>query len=297
MENQEDNMERRTMQNNNGVTRSLSHVWDDLDYEWKSWLIPIFMGINVLIFLVMMFINNCPSHNNITINGRSCVWSFLGRFSFHPLHYNPLLGPGPHTLMKMGAITWSAVVQHHQGWRLFISIWLHTGLIHLLINMLSLFFVGTHLEQKFGFLKIGTIYLLAGIGGNMTSCLFYPKHICVGPTSALLGLIGSMFADLVTNLTIYNNKVLAGLTILLMFVINLVITVVPHPHNAGPIGGFIIGILLGFILLPRPVVGWHHLYDHSTNSKFKPHQYVFGITSLVILVIGFILGLIMLFRT
>ena len=61
---------------------------------------------------------------------------------------------------------------------------------------------------SFGTVKIGTIYLLAGIGGNMTSCLFYPKHICVGPTSALLGLIGSMFADLVTNLTIYNNKVI-----------------------------------------------------------------------------------------
>lgn len=105
MENQEDNMERRTMQNNNGVTRSLSHVWDDLDYEWKSWLIPIFMGINVLIFLVMMFINNCPSHNNITINGRSCVWSFLGRFSFHPLHYNPLLGPGPHTYVTLDIYT------------------------------------------------------------------------------------------------------------------------------------------------------------------------------------------------
>lgn len=88
----------RVENNNNNygvtITRSLSHsIWDDFDCEWKSWLIPLFMAFNLLFFIIIMFLNNCPSHNNRS----TCVSSFLGRFSFEPLHYNPLLGPSPYT--------------------------------------------------------------------------------------------------------------------------------------------------------------------------------------------------------
>uniref|UniRef100_A0A803M0H0 RHOMBOID-like protein n=1 Tax=Chenopodium quinoa TaxID=63459 RepID=A0A803M0H0_CHEQI len=282
MESEEDVEKRGAMENR---IVKISHMWDDSDVEWKTWLIPIFVGINVIIFLVTLFINNCPSHGG----SRGCVASFLGRFSFEPLHYNPLLGPGPHALMKMGAINWSVIVEHHQRWRLITSIWLHSGLIHILFNMLTLLFIGIRLEQQFGFLRIGIIYLVAGIGGNITSCLFYPSHISVGPTSALLGLIGAMYSELITNWTLYTNKGMAVCTISLMFVINLLLTVVPHPHNGGPLGGFAVGILLGFMLLPRPHIGWftrRFPSDLGSKTKFKPYQYVLGITSLVLLVIG-----------
>lgn len=56
----------------------------------------------------------------------------------------------------MGGLVWDKVVNQHQGWRLITSIWLHAGLIHLLVNMLSLLFVGIRLEQQFGFGKLIT---------------------------------------------------------------------------------------------------------------------------------------------
>ncbi|KAL2920624.1 RHOMBOID-like protein 2, partial [Bienertia sinuspersici] len=283
----DEDVERRRGLKDIGLAK-LSQMWDDSDIEWKTWLIPIFVGINVVIFLITMFINNCPSHDKEYLNGRSCVSRFLGRFSFEPLHFNPLFGPGPHALMKMGAINLPVIAHYHQVWRLITSIWLHTGIVHLLVNMLSLLFVGIRLEQQFGFLRVGIIYLIAGFGGNIVQCLFYSKHISVGASCALLGLIGAMFAELLTNWTLYTNKVAAICTLLFMFAINLIITIVPRPHNGGPIGGFVVGFLLGFIVLPRPHIGWFTRRlpsDISPRSKFTSYQYVLGITSLVLLII------------
>lgn len=51
----------------------------------------------------------------------------------------------------MGGLVWEKVVDQHQAWRLITCIWLHAGVIHLVVNMLSLVFIGIHLEQQFGF--------------------------------------------------------------------------------------------------------------------------------------------------
>jgi membrane associated rhomboid family serine protease len=51
----------------------------------------------------------------------------------------------------MGALVWEKVVHQHQGWRLVSSMWLHAGVLHLVVNMSSLMFVGMRLEQQFGY--------------------------------------------------------------------------------------------------------------------------------------------------
>jgi hypothetical protein len=68
---------------------------DSTDREWTSWLIPMFVVANVAVFIVAMYVNNCPK-NNLGIDG-ACVARFLGRLSFEPLHDNPLFGPSSST--------------------------------------------------------------------------------------------------------------------------------------------------------------------------------------------------------
>ena len=55
--------------------------------KWISWLIPSFVIANIVMFIITMYVNNCPK-NSVT-----CIARFLGRFSFQPLKENPLLGP------------------------------------------------------------------------------------------------------------------------------------------------------------------------------------------------------------
>ncbi|KAJ0971116.1 hypothetical protein J5N97_019075 [Dioscorea zingiberensis] len=273
------------------------YYFEEEERVWKPWVVPLFVIVNVAVFIASMFVNNCPAHP--TPFG-SCVARFLHRFSFQPLRQNPLLGPSSSTLDKMGALEWDKVVNQHEGWRLVTCIWLHAGVAHLLANMLSLIFIGIRLEQQFGFLRIGVIYLVSGFGGSILSSLFVRNSISVGASGSLFGLLGAMLSELITNWTIYSNKAAALLTLIVIIVINLAVGILPHVDNFAHIGGFISGFLLGFLLLIRPQFGWmerNNLPPESqVKSKHKVYQYVFWVAALLLLIAGFVAGLIMLFR-
>ncbi|CAK8573554.1 unnamed protein product [Lathyrus sativus] len=283
--------------NNYSAANSSAYVYDAENHR-NSWLVPVFVFVNFVVFIVAMAINNCPKEN-FGFQG-DCVPGFLGRFSFQPLRENPLLGPSSLTLTKMGALKWQNIVNQHQGWRLFTCIWLHAGVIHLLSNMICLVLIGIRLEQQFGFLRIGLIYLLSGFGGSVLSSLFIRNSISVGASGALFGLLGAMLSELLTNWTIYSNKVSALLTLLTIIAINLAIGILPHVDNLAHIGGFATGVLLGFILLPRPQYGWLEQRRLPAGirlkSKFKAYQYILGAVSLILLIVGLTIGLVMLFN-
>lgn len=56
---------------------------------------------------------------------------------------------------------------------------------------------------------MGIIYLLSGLGGSILSALFLQNNnnISVGASGALFGLLGAMLSELLTNWSIYTNKV------------------------------------------------------------------------------------------
>lgn len=265
--------------------------------KWWPWLVPTVIVACIAVFVVEMYENNCPKHGS-QLGG--CVAGFLRRFSFQPLRENPLLGPSSSTLEKMGALDWNKIVHQNQGWRLISCIWLHAGLIHLVVNMLSLLFIGIRLEQQFGFVRIGAIYLLSGFGGSVLSALFLRNsYISVGASGALFGLLGSMLSELLMNWTIYSNKAAAIITLLFIIALNLAIGILPHVDNFAHIGGFATGFLLGFVLLARPQFSWmesHELPHTNQPPKYKAYQYILWVVALVLLLVGFVISLVMLFK-
>ncbi|XP_076960240.1 RHOMBOID-like protein 2 [Bidens hawaiensis] len=226
--------------------------------------------------------------------------SFLVRLSFQPLKENPLFGPSSSTLEKLGALEWNKVVDDHQAWRLVSCIFLHAGVVHLLANMLSLVFIGIRLEQQFGFVRVGILYMLAGIGGSILSGLFITDNISVGASGALFGLLGAMLSELLTNWTIYANKAAALFTLIIIILVNLAVGMLPHVDNFAHIGGFLTGFLLGCVLLIRPQFSWQErhnlLVEARSKSKYTVFQYVFWLLSVVLLAVGFTVGLVMLFK-
>ena len=86
---------------------------------------------------------HCTIMHYVNVTYNSAYQGFVLKWPF-------LLG----SLEKMGALNWAKVVHEHQGWRLISCIWLHAGLVHLIVNMLSLLFIGIRLEQQFGFCKL-----------------------------------------------------------------------------------------------------------------------------------------------
>ncbi|KAL0460327.1 UNVERIFIED_CONTAM: RHOMBOID-like protein 1 [Sesamum latifolium] len=56
--------------------------------RWFPWLMPTVIVANIVIFVISMYINDCPARF------RNCTGtSVLGRFAFQSTHENPLLGP------------------------------------------------------------------------------------------------------------------------------------------------------------------------------------------------------------
>ncbi|KAK7848695.1 rhomboid-like protein 1 [Quercus suber] len=255
--------------------------------RWAPWLVPTFVVINFVVFVITMYLNNCPE------NSPPCVATFFGRFAFQTFKDNPLLGPSSTTLMKMGALEVDKVVHKHQAWRLFTCIWLHAGVFHILANMLSLIFIGIRLEQEFGFVRIGLLYVISGFGGSLMSALFIQSRISVGASGALFGLLGGMLSELITNWTIYANKLAALLTLIVIIIINLAVGILPHVDNFAHIGGFLSGFLLGFVFLIRPQFGWVSQKNSppgsiatTVKSKHKTYQYILWVLSVIILVVG-----------
>ncbi|CAI9297573.1 unnamed protein product [Lactuca saligna] len=265
--------------------------------KWFPWLIPSFVIADIVLFIITMYVNNCPK-NSVT-----CIATFLGRFSFQPFKENPLLGPSSSALEKMGALDVNKVVDDHQGWRLITCIWLHGGLLHLLANMLSLLVIGIRLEQEFGFIRIGLLYVISGFGGSLLSALFLQSNISVGASGAVFGLLGAMLSELITNWTIYANKLAALVTLVIIIAINLAVGILPHVDNFAHLGGFSSGFLLGFVFLMRPQFGWvsqryapPYSRAGANKPKYKTYQRVLWVLSLILVVTGMIVGLVALLR-
>lgn len=135
----------------------------------------------------------------------------------------------------------------------------------------------------------------------MLSSLFIRSAVSVGASGALFGLLGAMLAELVSNWTIYTNKVAAVTTLLFVIAVNLVLGILPHVNNFAHIGGFLTGFLLGFVLLMRPHFGWMERYrlpagSPCTARKYLPYQWALMAVALALAVAGFAIGLAMVFR-
>ena len=78
-------------------------------------------------------------------------------------------------------------------YRLFTSIFLHAGIIHLLCNMYSLYVVGPQTESFYGKLKYLFIFVFSGISGNLLSTAFSGNSaVGIGASGAIFGLLGAI---------------------------------------------------------------------------------------------------------
>ena len=76
--------------------------------------------------------------------------------------------------------------------RLVTCMFLHAGIMHIILNMYSLFAVGPKVEDFFGRWKYLVIYFLSGISGSLLSVGLNGNVISVGASGAIFGLFGAL---------------------------------------------------------------------------------------------------------
>lgn len=153
-------------------------------------------------------------------------------------------------LLTFGAKV-NVLIQQGQWWRLITPMFLHIGFTHILMNMITLYFVGTQLEAAFGHLRYLGIFLLAGVGGNIASFCF-SNSLSAGASTAIFGLFG---AFLMLGESFFQNPVIRQLarTFLAFIVMNLAFDfLTPGIDIAGHLGGLAAGFLAGYLMgVPR----------------------------------------------
>jgi len=99
---------------------------------------------------------------------------------------------GPSRLYQNGALA-PIQVASGQWWRLFSSGFLHGSVVHVGVNMLSLYFLGVGLERILGRVRFLAVYLVSLLGGSVSVMLFTdPLSSTIGASGAIFGLMGGL---------------------------------------------------------------------------------------------------------
>lgn len=87
----------------------------------------------------------------------------------------------------------AAVLGHFEVWRLVTYMFLHGGLLHILINMFILWMFGVAIEQAWGARRFLFYYFMTGIAGGVFTTVFQPSSLVptIGASGAIYGLLAA----------------------------------------------------------------------------------------------------------
>jgi rhomboid protease GluP len=179
-----------------------------------------------------------------------------------------LLEPfSPEVLIAYGAKL-NAFINEGQWWRLVTPMFVHVNLLHLLVNMYSLWILGPYVEKLYGSAKFIVFWVVSGVGASVASYLtvvdpgtslrplgrflFRPDGPSAGASGALFGLVGALFVFGIK----YRHELPEGFKrafgtgLLPMIMLNLFIGYVGRGlfDNAAHLGGLATGAALALVV-------------------------------------------------
>lgn len=137
-----------------------------------------------------------------------------------------------------------------EWWRLITSCFLHIGVLHLLMNMYALIYIGLLLEPYLGKFRFLSAYLITGIAGSAASLYWNELTISAGASGAIFGMYGVFLGMLSTNLIEKSARKALFTSIAIFVGYNLLNGLKGGIDNAAHIGGLVSGIIVGLALYP-----------------------------------------------
>ncbi|OQR67738.1 inactive rhomboid protein 1-like [Tropilaelaps mercedesae] len=134
-----------------------------------------------------------------------------------------------------------------QFYRLLTSLFLHAGIIHFALTCTLQMRWMRDLEKIYGPHRIGTIYMLSGIGGNLASASFVPYRADVGPSAALFGIMAIFIAQVWEMWDELEDRGKAVIHAVIPIVVGLICGFTPWTDNFGHVFGLIIGLVLAMM--------------------------------------------------
>ncbi|MGX7823730.1 rhomboid family intramembrane serine protease [Actinokineospora sp. 24-640] len=183
----------------------------------QSVLVPALIAVNVAMYVI-----TAALAGSVMGNQRSAFFSALVEFS-------PLVAAG-------------------EFWRLITHGFLHYGPVHLLVNMVSLWFL-RDVETVLGRARFAVLYLMAMLGGSVADFLFGDGRPLAGASGAIYGLLGAFVVIAIRLKRAANPWQLVLMVLGLLVVTSLVI---PNVSLLAHAGGLVVGAGVAFAFAYAP---------------------------------------------
>lgn len=187
----------------------------------------LLFGINVLVFVLMLLSGVSP------------------------------IEPDLRDLIRFGALN-AWLVHAGESWRLLSSMFVHAGIVHLVMNMLAFYVAITYVGNYLTTCKVIALYILCGLAAGYASISFGDDlSVSVGASGAIAGFFGLMAAWLLKGVfpePLASQARSMTLSVIFLTVLIGITGVLGAIDNAAHAGGFAAGLLLGFVwaALKRP---------------------------------------------
>jgi rhomboid protease GluP len=163
------------------------------------------------------------------------------------------LAPSIQTLVALGGLNKTLVLQSGEWYRIFSSTLLHADVVHLAMNGFCLFLAGVMLENIAGRRWFFALFVVGGVGGGLMSLALNPESVVsVGASGAIMGLLAAAFVcgfrypPGALRAQIHRTSLQILIPSLLPFAVS---RTGGHIDFAGHFGGALIGALVGLVML------------------------------------------------
>lgn len=157
--------------------------------------------------------------------------------------------------------------------RLITSMFLHIGIVHLVMNCWALKVLGSQIEKFYGHLKMFLIFIYSGLIGNLVSVLLMNENvISAGASGAIFGLMGAMLYFALNQRTYMAEALRKEIlpVIIANILLGFMITGINmYAHIGGLIGGMLISTAVGI--------------KYKTNSIERKNGIICSIVLIVLL--------------
>jgi membrane associated rhomboid family serine protease len=232
----------------------------------------IFEGVKSTYLTVDLF-DNYGSHLPIFIVFISIVQllMFLSYLMANPdkpvSASTPIAGP-PGRWMRVVDVFPLCTDLRLEWWRLLAYQLVHAGYQHIGFNLVMQTIFGLPLNMVHGNLRFGTIYMLGVIGGGMTFSVIGGAHgALVGCSGGVYAIIGMHLAEIIVNWDVESKGLMNHWTRLLVIGVLLCIDfflyyLMPSETTSysAHIGGWMVGLVMGVVLLDNLEVEWCEKY-------------------------------------
>ena len=190
----------------------------------------ILIGINVAVYVILVVLS-------------MTIGAGLGQLGAIDTNLIVLAGGQLNSLVAQGQI-----------WRIFTAMFLHFNLLHIGLNMLSLFLIGGVVEMVFGKWRYLLIYLGSGIVGGILTFYVSPINtLAAGASGAIFGVFGALGVFYIFNRQALGRYGTGAITNWLFWLgLNLVFGFSqPGIGIWDHIGGLVAGMIIAALLMPR----------------------------------------------